>query len=88
MSFLVFDYRCTWCGEYDTNRFVRSSESDDQMCECGGKLKKLLSAPRLDIAGMAKAGCPGAYETIGNKIEKQHTAVDQHHRRGTGHRRG
>ena len=83
MSFKVYDYRCTACGEVDENRFVLSSEADDQTCEsCSGEAIRLISAPRLDIAGMAKAGCPGAYETVGDRITKSHRSVDQHHRKG------
>lgn len=84
MSFKVYDYRCYGCGTVVEDRFVRSSEADDQYCECGAKLTRLLSAPRLDISGMAKAGCPGAVESIDNALEKKHRAVDQMHRKGTG----
>lgn len=80
MSFKVFDYRCESCGAVE-EKFVRSSEQDDQMCDCGEPMKRLIAAPKLDIVGMAAAGCPGAYETVGNNLERQHRTVDQHHRK-------
>lgn len=83
MSFKVYDYRCEACGSFEEDKFVRASEADDQTCLCGAKLTKLVCAPRLDIAGMAAAGCPGAYETVGNQLEKRHRSVDQHHRKAS-----
>lgn len=80
MSFKTYDYRCLGCGTVE-ERFVRGSASDDQYCECEGKMQRLLCSPKLDIAGMARAGCPGAVQSTGDAIEKRHRSVDQMHRK-------
>jgi putative FmdB family regulatory protein len=81
VSFKVYDYRCLACGNVQERR-VRASEADAQECdECTGKMKRLMSAPPLGIHSMANAGCPGAYETVGNQYEKRHRREDQAHRK-------
>ena len=81
MSLITFDFACKACGNVEERRVKRDS-LDDQTCTiCEGKMARRMAAPRLDIAGMARAGCPGAYETIGNDLEKRHRKVDQHHRK-------
>lgn len=83
MSFKVFDYRCPECGVLE-DYFVRSSEADNQICpDCGSSMVRLVAAPKLDIEGMARAGCPGAYETVGDRLTKQHRSVDQAHRKAS-----
>ena len=84
MSFKVYDYQCTVCDAVDEDRWVRGADADEQTCElCGEGAKRLLCAPRLDLEGMARAGCPGALETTGDRIEKKHRSVDQHHRKAS-----
>lgn len=77
MSLIVFDFQCMACGNLERDKYVKRSEVDDQRCDCTGKMKKLPAAPKLDIAGMARAGCPGAYETVGDQITKRHKDAGQ-----------
>lgn len=84
MSFKVYDYLCRGCGTTAMDEWVRAGSEDDQMCECGAKLDRLLCAPRLDIVGMANNGCPGALSNVQDQIEAKHRKVDQSHRKGTG----
>lgn len=81
MSLITFDYQCLACGNIEERRTKRSETGDQACTVCDGRMKKLISAPRLDITGMANAGCPGALESVQNGIEKKHRAVDQHHRK-------
>lgn len=83
MSYKVYDYRCPKCGVFE-DYFVRSTKVDEQICpDCGEKMTRLVSAPKLDLEGMARAGCPGALKTTGDRIEKRHRSVDQAHRKAT-----
>jgi len=45
MSFIVFDYRCDECGVTERDKFVRSSEKDEQICPCGNKQRRLMPGP-------------------------------------------
>lgn len=39
----------------------------------------LLSAPPLMVEMMADAGCPGAFHTSGDRLEKKHRQSGQYH---------
>lgn len=47
---------------------------------CGYESKQvILRAPRPLIEQMANAGCPGAFHTSGDRMEKRHRADGQYH---------
>lgn len=47
---------------------------------CGSASRQVqLSAPPLMVEMMADAGCPGAFHTSGDRIEKRHRASGQYH---------
>ena len=58
-----------------------SKYKDPHPCpDCGESAKKvILDAPRPLIEAMADAGCPGAFHTSGDRIEKRHRAAGQYH---------
>ena len=45
MSFIVFDYHCDECGATERDKFVRSSEKDEQICSCGNTQRRMMPAP-------------------------------------------
>jgi len=73
MAFKVYDYKCTGCGRIAMDKFVHTNDIDNQPCGyCKSLMKRMVCAPSLDIEGMSKAGCPGAYETHGDRLTKRH----------------
>lgn len=73
----TYDYRCTGCGDFDKmQRMVDHAWADCPTC--GSDCKQVLkSAPGLDLEAMARAGMPGAYETVGDRIHKRHIDAGQ-----------
>ena len=79
----LYDYKCEACGDYfvDTNSI---SERKTAACICGGTGRQvILSAPAPMIEQMANAGCPGAFHTSGDRMEKRHLAAGQAHHKPT-----
>lgn len=78
----TYNYRCTEHGVSEqTHSCAARHEATCPECDKPAKLIH-LSAPSLDIEAMARAGMPGAWETVGSRITKRHTSVDQSHRSG------
>jgi putative FmdB family regulatory protein len=76
----TYDYKCKEHGTFE--KFQRMVDHARADCPtCGSSSAQILTRPPgLDIEGMSKAGCPSAHETVGDRIEARHRAVDQHHR--------
>ena len=76
---MLYDYRCSEDGLFELNQ--RMADHAKGKCPTCGKVcdQVLTSAPNLDIWGMAKNGCPGAHEKVGNDMEKRHKAAGQGH---------
>lgn len=73
----TYDYKCPHHGYFEARRLMEVRQTAG--CpQCGVESKQVIrSAPNLDIGGMAKAGCPGAHEKVGNDMEKRHKAAGQ-----------
>ncbi len=73
----LYDYKCTEHGEFELQQKM-VNHAKAKCPHCGSTSKQvLLSAPTLDIEGMADAGCPGAFITSGDRITKRHTEAGQ-----------
>lgn len=46
----LYEYECLSCGEY-TEAIQRVDDPPLKKCQCGGKLKKLVSAPAFQFKG-------------------------------------
>ena len=45
MSFIVYDYHCDKCDVTERDKFVRSSEKDEQICPCGNPQRRMMPGP-------------------------------------------
>ena len=82
----TYDYKCEEHGYFEqVKKMAESAEGECPTCAAASK-KVIRSAPCLDIEAMAKAGMPGAYEVVGDRITKRHKSVSQHHRAVVGDR--
>jgi putative FmdB family regulatory protein len=75
----LYDYKCEEHGYFEQNN--RMADHAKGVCPtCGSASKQvLLTAPRPLIEAMADAGCPGAFHTSGDRLEKQHREGGQYH---------
>ena len=73
----LYDYRCPDHGEFDVRQCVANRKTGH--CPvCGVESPQvMIHAPHLDIEGMADAGCPGAFETSGDRMTKRHIDADR-----------
>ena len=75
----LYDYRCKDHGVFELKQSIKD-HARAECPTCGSECKQvLISAATLDIEGMADAGCPGAFETSGNRITKRHVEAGQEH---------
>lgn len=75
----MYDYKCEEHG-YFSQKNSMDDHAKGECPTCGGDAKQvILSAPRPLIEKMADAGCPGAFHTSGDRIEKRHRAAGQYH---------
>lgn len=76
----TYNYKCGEHGYFELEQRMADHAAGD--CPtCGETCKQVMtSAPMLDIESMARAGMPGAWETVGDRIHKRHRSVSQHHR--------
>lgn len=74
-----YDYKCKVDGYFELHQ--RMSDHATGICPtCKTECKQvLIQAPRVDVEGLADAGCPGALETSGNRMEKRHKEAGQDH---------
>ena len=75
----TYDYRCPEDGDFTLIQSMKDHAKG--VCPtCGSECKQiLLGAPRPLIEAMADAGCPGAFHTSGDRMEKRHKAAGQDH---------
>lgn len=75
----TYDYKCKEHGYFE--KFQRVSDHARAKCPTCGKSSKqvLVRAPVVDVESLADAGCPGALETSGNRMEKRHKEAGQDH---------
>lgn len=75
----LYDYKCSEHGYFEQQKSIAEGDTGD--CPtCGLPSKKvILRAPRPLIEAMADAGCPGAFMTSGDRIEKRHRQSGQYH---------
>lgn len=75
----TYDYRCTEDGDFELIQSM-SKHAKGECPTCGKECPQVLKgAPRPLIEAMADAGCPGAFMTSGDRIEKRHKAAGQDH---------
>jgi len=74
----LYDYECAEHGYFKQKNSIANYKKGD--CpDCGKRGKKvILSAPGLDIEGMADAGCPSAFETSGDRLTRRHKEAGQY----------
>ena len=72
----TYSYYCIEHGFFE--KLQRMADHAQATCECGRDCpQKILHAPGLDIEGMADAGCPGAFETSGDRMTQRHRSADK-----------
>jgi putative FmdB family regulatory protein len=73
----TYDYRCDDCGDFEMLQKI--ADHGWATCPtCDTIAKQILTRPpSLDIEGMADAGCPGAFETSGDRMTKRHQDADR-----------
>lgn len=73
----TYNYSCSKCGVFEKFQKIKDHARAD--CPtCGSESSQVhVSAPTLDIEGMADAGCPGALETSGDRMTKRHMEAGQ-----------
>jgi len=75
-----YDYRCEEHGLFEAKQSLEQHTGIYDCPTCGAECKQvILSAPRVDVEKLADAGCPGAMETSGNRMEKRHKDAGQDH---------
>ena len=74
----LYEHRCE--NGHVSTHYVRYEEKEQVCPECETCATRIISAHKVDLYGLSKAGCPGAYERVGNDITRRHKSVDQHHR--------
>ena len=77
----TYDYKCEEHGYFEKAQVPMADCRKDQPCpECNKYSKKvILTAPQPMIEAMADAGCPGAFMTSGDRLEKRHRDAGQQH---------
>jgi putative FmdB family regulatory protein len=73
----TYDYRCDEHGDFEA--IQRMKDHARAFCPtCGSDSAQVVkTAPRPLIEKMADAGCPGAFETSGNRIAARHRKAGQ-----------
>jgi len=75
----LYDYKCEKDGYFELTQAMKD-HAKGTCPTCGSDCKQvMITAPGVGIERMADAGCPGALETSGNRIEKRHKAAGQDH---------
>ncbi len=75
----LYDYKCTEHGYFEKKQNV-ADHARAECPTCGSECKQvLIKGPRVDVEKLADAGCPGALETSGNRMEQRHKAAGQDH---------
>ena len=75
-----YDFSCKEHGVFEVKQSLADHTGGYSCPTCGLYSNQvILSAPRVDVEGLADAGCPGALETSGNRMEKRHTDAGQAH---------
>ena len=73
----LYDYKCAEHGVFELQQKM-VSHAKAKCPHCGKTSKQVfVSAPGLDIEGMADAGCPGAFWTSGDRMTKRHIEAGQ-----------
>ena len=73
----TYDYRCKEHGAFELFQSMKDhARADCPTCGSGSK-QVLTAAPGLDIEAMARAGMPGAFELVGDRITKRHREAGQ-----------
>lgn len=74
----LYDYKCEEHGVFELRQ--RMADHAKGICPtCQSVCVQVLTrAPSLDIEGMANAGCPGAFNTSGDRMTKRHRKADQY----------
>ncbi len=75
-----YDFKCTEHGYFEQKQSLSEHTGQYDCPTCGVSSNQVIrSAPGIDIEGMADAGCPGAFFSSGDRIEKRHTEAGQAH---------
>ena len=76
----LYDFRCKEHGDFEQKQALSDHTGFHDCPTCGESSKQvLLKAPGLDVEGMADAGCPGAFFSSGDRMEKRHNKAGQAH---------
>lgn len=73
----MFEHRCE--NGHKSTHWVNWEEKTQTCPECGRAAERVISAPRIDLWGLAEAGCPGAHERTGDLITQRHRDAGQYH---------
>jgi len=75
----LYDYKCTEHGYFELKQSMKD-HAKGNCPTCAIECKQvLLSAPSLDIEGMADIGMPGAFNLSGDRMKKRHLKAGQSH---------
>lgn len=75
-----YDFRCAKHGVFEVQQKLADHTGQEKCPTCEKHCKQVISCPpRVDVEKLADAGCPGALETSGNRMEKRHTEAGQDH---------
>jgi putative FmdB family regulatory protein len=78
----TYDYECRTHGYFElVQRMADHAEGPCPTCGevCPQKVRA-VAKHGLDLEAMSRAGMPGAFETVGDRITKRHRDAGQHHR--------
>jgi putative FmdB family regulatory protein len=74
----TYSFKCKEHGSFEKSQKVRDLTGYYPCPKCQVEAKQvILFAPSLDIEGMADAGCPGAFETSGDRMTERHLEADR-----------
>jgi putative FmdB family regulatory protein len=74
----IYDYKCEEHGYFEQkNSMADRAKGVCPTCKSAAK-QVILGAPKPLIEAMADAGCPGAFETSGNRMTKRHKEAGQY----------
>lgn len=72
----IFEHRCSSCGVTD-EYFVYYEDRTVPCSQCGADANRIISAPKLDFAGMGlDPAFPTAWDRVGKDMESRHLKAD------------
>lgn len=79
----TYDYKCSKHGYFEQRNRI-DDRAEGECPTCGESAPLVVKrAPGLDIEAMSRAGMPGAWDTVGERITRRHRKAGQAHRPGS-----